>query len=77
VTKSGVIVIKSMRYRSLDDNRKDAMQKLSAMIIRAVAIEKERKPVKPGINARQRRMDQKTRRSRIKSLRGKVDSDAY
>lgn len=73
MTKSGVIVIKCMRFRSLSDNREDALQRLYRMIKRATAENKRRKPVKPGMKARQRRMDQKTRRAGIKSMRGKVD----
>jgi ribosome-associated protein len=73
VTKSGVIVIKSMRHRSLENNREDALHRLYAMIKSAIAVTRERKPVKPGLSAKRRRLDQKTRRSRVKALRGKVD----
>lgn len=74
VTRSGVIVIKSQRYRSFEDNREDALQRLYAMIRRAGTAPKSRKPTKPGKNAREKRMDQKTRRGRVKALRGKIDS---
>lgn len=73
VTKSGVIVIKSMRYRSLEANREEALRRLYMLIRQATARTKHRKPSKPGFQARQRRMDQKTKRSRIKSNRRKVD----
>lgn len=73
VTKSGVIVIKSMRYRSLEANREEALRRLYLLIRQATARTKQRKPSKPGFQARQRRMDQKTKRSRIKSNRRKVD----
>ncbi len=73
VTKSGVIVIKSMRYKSLEANREEAVRRLTLLIREATARTKQRKPSKPGFQARQRRMDKKTKRSRIKSNRRKVD----
>jgi len=73
ITKFGVVVIKSMRYRSLEANRDEALNRLYLLIKRATAGTKKRKPVKPGIKARQRRMDEKTKRGRIKSLRKKID----
>ncbi|MFO8112936.1 MAG: alternative ribosome rescue aminoacyl-tRNA hydrolase ArfB [Desulfosalsimonadaceae bacterium] len=77
ITKSGVIVIKSMRYRSLEANREEALRRLYLLIQQATARTKQRKPSKPGFQARQRRMDQKTKRSRIKSNRRKVDPAGY
>lgn len=77
ISKSGVIVIKSMRYRSLAANREEAVRRLYLLIQQATAPKKNRKPTKPGLQARQRRMDQKTRRSRIKSTRRNVDPAGY
>ena len=77
ITKSGVIVIKSRRYRSLEDNREDGLKRLYLMIKKAVAGTKKRKPMKPGAKAKQRRLDQKTRRANIKSLRKKVPPARY
>lgn len=73
VAGSGVIVIKSQRHRSQEDNRQEALGRLYAIVKRAMASRKSRKPTKPTRNARNKRMDRKTRRGRIKSLRGKVD----
>ncbi len=73
ISRSGVVVIKSMRYRSLEANREDALQRLYMLIRKASVITKPRKPVKPGPAARRRRLESKTRRSRIKSTRGKID----
>ncbi len=74
MTGSGVIVIKAQRYRSQEDNRQEALERLYAMVKRAMASRKSRKSTKPTRNARNKRMDQKTRRGRIKTLRGKVGS---
>jgi len=72
VNKDGVVVIKAQEFRSQDRNREAAMERL-VQLIRSVAVRsKPRKPTRPGKKARQRRMDDKTRRGRIKALRGKV-----
>ncbi len=73
ISRSGVVVIKSMRFRSLEANREDALQRLYMLIRKAALIAKPRKPVKPGPAARRRRLDSKARRSRTKSIRGKID----
>lgn len=73
VTRLGVIVIKSQRHRSLEDNREEALRRLHALIHRAAATRKSRKPTRPSRGAVKKRMDLKTRHGRIKALRGKID----
>jgi len=72
LSKDGVIVIKSQRYRSQDKNRSDALEKLAEMIRKALVVEKPRKATKPSKKSRQKRLDEKTRRGRLKESRGKV-----
>ena len=43
-------------------------------MIKGVTVEqKSRKPTRPTLGSKRRRMDSKTKRGRTKSLRGKVD----
>ena len=72
LSKEGVIVIKSQRYRSQDKNRSDALEKLAAMIRMALLEKKPRKPTNPTKKSREKRLDEKTRRGRLKESRGKV-----
>ena len=72
ISKDGVIVIKAQRFRTQEKNREDALQRLNALISKAMVKAKKRKPTRPSISAKQKRMDSKTRKSRIKRLRGKV-----
>ena len=72
LTKDGVMVIKSQRYRSQDKNRSDALERLAEMIRTALVVEKPRKATKPSKKSRQKRLDEKTRRGRLKESRGKV-----
>ena len=72
LSKDDVIVIKSQRYRSQDKNRSDALERLAEMIRTALVVEKPRKATKPSKKSRRKRLDEKTRRGRLKESRGKV-----
>ena len=72
ITKDGVVIIKAQQFRSQDKNKAAALMRLTELIQQAVRVPPRRKPTRPHIAARAKRMDGKTRRSRLKSLRGKV-----
>jgi len=72
ISKEGVIVIKSQQFRSQDKNRSDAMEKLAEMIGSALVEKKPRKPTRPSIKSQQKRLDEKTKRGRLKQARGKI-----
>lgn len=72
LTADGCLVIKAQQFRSQEQNREDALQRL-AEIIRAATIErKKRTPTRPTRAARQKRLEGKTRRGQLKSMRKKV-----
>ena len=76
MTQDGVIVITANRQRSQEANRRDALDRLVAMIREAAPPPKHRRPTKPSKGARQRRVDSKTRRGAIKKLRSRArDTD--
>lgn len=72
LSKEGVIVIKSQRYRSQNQNREDALGKLAKMINKALLEEKQRKPTKPNKQSNKKRLDAKTKRGRLKETRNKI-----
>ncbi|MBC2710181.1 MAG: aminoacyl-tRNA hydrolase [Desulfosarcina sp.] len=72
ITKSGVIVIKAQEYRTLEKNREAARMRLVHLIRGALVPIRKRKATRPTRGSVQRRMDYKTRRGRLKSLRRKV-----
>ena len=74
VTADGVVVIKAQQYRSLEKNREDAIARLRELVARAAAVPKKRRPTRPTRAARERRLETKTKRGRIKALRGKVSA---
>jgi len=75
LNSEGVIVIKAQRFRDQEKNRQDALQRLQAVVRKAVHRPKHRIPTRPGKAARARRVDDKTRRGRLKALRAKVRED--
>lgn len=75
MTKDGVIVITANRFRTQDLNRKDAMDRLVALIRGAAASPKYRRPTKPTKGSKRRRLDSKRRQSDIKKGRRKVTED--
>lgn len=75
ISKEGVIIIKAQQYRSQEKNREDALRRLQELIQSVAVTKKKRTPTKPSKAAKQKRLDQKTRRGKIKASRGKVVSD--
>lgn len=69
VSKDGFIIIKAQRYRSLEQNRADALARLQQLLERASFTPKPRRATKPTAASRQRRLDAKVRQSRQKALR--------
>ncbi|MGD8629453.1 MAG: alternative ribosome rescue aminoacyl-tRNA hydrolase ArfB [Gammaproteobacteria bacterium] len=76
ITRDGVVVIKSQQYRSQEKNREAALQRLQTLVRRALQRRKHRIPTRVGTAAKQRRLDQKTRRGKAKLLRRKVSVDS-
>ena len=72
ITRDGVIVIKAQSYRSRERNREVALERLRELIKSVARTRKKRIPTKPTRGARERRLDQKSRRGRVKALRSRV-----
>lgn len=75
LSNTGVFIIKSQQTRSQAQNRAIALQRLREFIESAFIVRKKRVPTRPGKAAKQRRMDEKSRRGDVKRSRQKpVDS---
>ena len=72
ISKEGVVVIKAQQHRSQEQNREEALNRLRDLILNAIAVKKKRKKTRPSKNARKKRVDDKTRRGKTKTLRGKI-----
>jgi len=73
ISDSGVIVLKAQRYRTQEQNRADALERLVALIRSVTKVEKARRPTRPTPASKTRRLEGKTRRGAIKAGRGRVD----
>jgi len=73
ISEEGVVIIKAQRYRSQLKNREDALDRLGDLIRSVIVSHKQRYATKPTKGAEQKRLESKTKRGRVKSLRGKVE----
>ncbi len=74
-TQDGVIVIFAQRFSSQPRNREDARERLAGLLVKAQERQKPRRATRPTLASKKRRLDEKTRRGVIKSLRGKATGD--
>ncbi|MBV7542798.1 aminoacyl-tRNA hydrolase [Acidovorax sp. sic0104] len=72
ITQDGVVVIKAQQYRSQDQNRADALQRLNALVNSVAVSPRVRRATKPTYGSQQRRLAGKSQRSDTKALRGRV-----
>ena len=75
LTKDGVIVISARSHRSQERNRADARARLVDLIRRAAMPPKPRRPTKPTRASKERRLNSKIRRAKLKRNRGRVGDD--
>ncbi|HTR17379.1 MAG TPA: alternative ribosome rescue aminoacyl-tRNA hydrolase ArfB [Acetobacteraceae bacterium] len=76
VTQDGVLVITAQRHRTQQRNREDALERLLTLIREAATPPPPpRRPTKPTLGAKRRRLDEKTRRAGVKQMRGKPTGD--
>ena len=73
ITGEGVIIIKAQRYRTQEQNRADALERLAELIRSVTKVQKARRPTKPTLGSKKRRLEGKAKRGEIKAGRGKVD----
>jgi ribosome-associated protein len=75
ITRNGVVVIKTQKFRSQDKNRMEAIQRLHELIARATEIVPERKPTRPTVSSQKKRLASKTHRGELKISRKKFSGE--
>ena len=70
MTKDGVIVIQAYRHRTQERNRADAIDRLVDLLTAAHQRPKPRRPTRPTLASKKRRLEGKKRRGDIKARRG-------
>jgi ribosome-associated protein len=69
LTQDGVLVIMAQRFRTQERNREDARERLIDLIQQAAVRPKPRRPTRPTLASRERRIEGKKRRAGVKRLR--------
>lgn len=73
ISTEGVITIKAQQYRTQEQNREDALNRLQLLIRRVAIPRKKRKPTTPTKGSQDRRIESKKRQGRLKALRKAID----
>lgn len=75
IGSDGVVTIKAQEHRSLPRNRAAALDRLHALIAAAATLPRRRVASAPTPASRERRLDDKGRKSRLKSTRAAPQRD--
>nr|WP_299690108.1 alternative ribosome rescue aminoacyl-tRNA hydrolase ArfB [Hydrocarboniphaga sp.] len=73
ITTEGQVVIKAQQYRSQDQNRAAALERLRVMIAAAAEVPRVRKATRPTASSKRRRVADKLHQGKIKALRSSKD----
>lgn len=73
ITEAGVLVIDARRKRTQKQNRRDARQRLIALLREAAHPPKPRRRTRPPSRSRENRLKRKKIRGERKRLRGRID----
>jgi ribosome-associated protein len=72
ITRDGVLVIKAQSHRSQDMNRAEAWGRLQELVDSVATPPRMRRPTRPTLGSKKRRLEAKNLRSQVKILRGRV-----
>lgn len=75
ISNDGILVIKAQRFSSQEKNRQDALERLRVIVVKSTMKPRKRKPTRPSRASIEKRLEKKTLKSRIKSLRGSVEPE--
>jgi len=72
ISEEGVLVIEAKRFREQGKNRQDAIDRLMALVAKALVVPRARKKTAPTKASKRRTVDEKVYRGRVKQRRGRV-----
>ena len=73
ISEEGILTIKAQQFRSQDQNREDALDRLRTLIQSAAVPIKRRKATRPTKSSQHRRLESKKRQGQLKALRKSLD----
>jgi ribosome-associated protein len=72
ISGDGIVVIKAQQHRSQERNREEALARLRELVQKAALVQKKRKPTRPTLGSKKRRLDGKAKHGELKRLRRPV-----
>ena len=75
VNVDGVLIIEAQRFRTQDQNRQDARERLVRLIRQAAVKPKVRRKTKPTLTSKRLRLESKRHRSELKRMRRSARAD--
>ena len=75
LTLDGVLIIQADQFRSQDRNRQDALDRLVALVREAAIAPIPRRPTRPTLGSKKRRLESKGKRADLKKLRSSKGED--
>jgi ribosome-associated protein len=75
VTEQGILIIEAKRYRTQEQNRFDALQRLVALVQKALEKPRPRHKTRPTLASKQKRLQAKRQHSEKKRLRSRLSPD--
>jgi len=69
ISADGILIIEAHEFRTQEQNRQAARERLTALLRKAAQIPRVRRPTRPSAAAKEARTDEKRRRGRVKRLR--------
>jgi len=73
ITQEGVVVIKAQEHRTQEKNKEEALKRLQELIKSVAVLPRKRKPTKPTRSSQRKRLDSKSKRGQLKSIRGNIE----
>ena len=73
ISADGVVVIKAQQFRSQEQNKAAALERLADLVRRALVVPKVRRKTKPTKASQTRRLDNKIKHGRLKRERRTLD----
>ena len=75
LTLDGVLIIQADQFRSQDRNRADALDRLIRLVREAAIVPIPRRPTRPTLGSKKRRLESKGKRGDLKKLRSSKSDD--
>lgn len=75
MTEEHVLLITAQRFRTQEQNKRDALERLAELVEQAMIVPKARRATRPTRASKERRLEGKQQRANVKKLRSRIGDD--